>query len=238
MIARLKLKTVVDDEDAYEAQQFYNVIIQQLQQVVNVVTNPSDEAYNTCIEILQGSYYATQFEDLMKVVCEKNTRVKHYVEEKYKLRENSKLRPILERLRNHSQVIIISEKPVVLKWDNEHKLADNGGSACNICDIYDACDEEDNADILSKENSSNDTNSDNHKAESTSHASHTTHRSNSLTEESDTSQQKSPRNAGHINRIFQHSDIWICEDCGIKDDIWSMRDHNCRKYTNKDSLQK
>ena len=38
MIARLKLKTVIDAEDAYEAQQFYNVILQQLQQVVNVVT--------------------------------------------------------------------------------------------------------------------------------------------------------------------------------------------------------
>src|SRR5689334_8787398 len=120
MIARLKLKTVVDAEYAYEAQQFYNVILQQLQQVVNVVTNPSDEAYNTCIEILQDSNYAIQFEDLMKMACEKNTRVKHYVGEKYKLRENSKLRPILERLRNHTQVIIVSEKPVMLKWDNEN----------------------------------------------------------------------------------------------------------------------
>ena len=68
MIARLKLKTIIDAEDAYEAQHIYNVILQQLQQVVNIVTNPSDEAYNTCIEILQGTYYAMQFEELVKTV--------------------------------------------------------------------------------------------------------------------------------------------------------------------------
>jgi DNA replicative helicase MCM subunit Mcm2 (Cdc46/Mcm family) len=49
MIARLKLKNIIDADDAYEAQQFFNVILQQLQQVVNIVTNPSDEAYVTCI---------------------------------------------------------------------------------------------------------------------------------------------------------------------------------------------
>ena len=43
MIARLKLKNIIDAEDAYEAQQFYNVILQQLQQMVNIVTDPSDE---------------------------------------------------------------------------------------------------------------------------------------------------------------------------------------------------
>jgi DNA replicative helicase MCM subunit Mcm2 (Cdc46/Mcm family) len=115
MIARLKLKNIVEAEDAFEAQRLYNVILQQLQQVVNVVTNPSDEAYNTCIDILQGSHYAMQFEELIKIACDKNTRVKHYVGEKYKLRENGKLRPIIERLRNHSQIITVSERPVALK---------------------------------------------------------------------------------------------------------------------------
>ena len=129
MIARLKLKNIVEAEDAFEAQRLYNVILQQLQQVVNVVTNPSDEAYNTCIDILQGSHYAMQFEELIKIACDKNTRVKHYVGEKYKLRENGKLRPIIERLRNHSQIITVSERPVALKWDHEYNLANNKGSS-------------------------------------------------------------------------------------------------------------
>ena len=118
MIARLKLKDVIDAEDAHEAQQFFNVILQQLQQMVNVVNNPSDEAYDTCLDILRGLDYAIQFEELIKMACDRNNRVKYYISNKYKLQDNKKLRPILEKLRNHSHVVIITQKPVVLKWDD------------------------------------------------------------------------------------------------------------------------
>jgi hypothetical protein len=72
MIARLKLKNTIDAEDAIEAQQFYNVILQQLQKMVNVVADPSDEAYDTCLDILLGSDYAMQFEELIKMACDRN----------------------------------------------------------------------------------------------------------------------------------------------------------------------
>jgi replicative DNA helicase Mcm len=117
MIARLKLKHVVDAEDAYEAQQIYNVVLQQLQQMINVVTDPSDEAYNTCLDILRNWDHAMQFEELVKMACDRNIRVKSYLGNKYKLQDNKKLRSILEKLRNHSQVVVISQKPVVLKWN-------------------------------------------------------------------------------------------------------------------------
>jgi len=231
MIARLKLKTIVDAEDADDSQQLYNVILQQLQQVVNVVTNPSDEAYNTCIEILQGSYYAMQFEELVKIACDKNTRVKSYIGAKYKLRENGKLRPILERLRNHSRVITVSEKPIVLNWDNEDGLADNKIITCAACDVCDVCDEANNT-SLSKESNSNDTYNDILKNESISHASHTTHSSSNHIEESNILQQNSPRNAGQVSRISQHSDIWTCEDCTLRGDKWFMLEHNCKGLKN------
>jgi hypothetical protein len=224
MIARLKLKTIIDAEDAYEVQQFYNVILQQLQQVVNIVTNPSDEAYNICIDILQGSYYAMQFEELIKTASDKNTRVNSYIGEKYKLRENSKLRPILDRLRNHSQVVIVSEKPIVLKWDKEHELADNKFGTCAACAV---CDEANNTSV-SKENNSNDIHNDIFKNESISHASHTANSSSNHIEESIIPQQNSPGNAGHINRIAPHSDIWICDNCALRGDKWFMLEHNCK----------
>ncbi len=228
MIARLKLKTIVDAEDAYESQQLYNVILQQLQQVVNIKTNPNDEAYNTCIEILKDSYYAMQFEELVKIACDKNIRVKSYIGDKHKLRENSKIRPIIERLRNHSRVIIVSEKPIVLKWDKEHELAGNNGGTCAACDI---CDEVNNTN-LSKENNSNDIQYDIFKNEPISHASHTAHSSSNRIKESDILQQESPCNAGHISRVSPHSDIWVCEDCSIKGDKWFMLEHTCKGLKN------
>ena len=199
--------------------------------MVNIVTNPSEEAYNTCIEILQGSYYAMQFEELIKMAFDKNTRVKSYIGDKYKLRENSKLRPILERLRNHSRVIIVSEKPIVLKWDNENELADNKSGTCAACDVCDVCDEANNT-SLSNESNSNDNYNNFFKNESISHASHTAHSSSNHIEESDILQQNSPRNAGRISRISPHSDIWLCEDCNIKNDKWFMLEHRCKGLKN------
>jgi hypothetical protein len=41
--------------------------------------------------------------------------------------------------------------------------------------------------------------------------------SNSLTKES----------AKHIRRLYEGSDIRVCEDCGRKGDRWEMEEHNC-----------
>ena len=118
------------------------------------------------------------------------------------------------------------------KWDNEHELADNkGSSTCAACDVCDVCDEEDNT-ALNNGNNSNDIYNDIFKNESITHASHTTHRSSNRIEESDILQQSSPRNAGHINRMSLHSDLWVCEDCRIKGDRWFMLEHNCKGLKN------
>jgi hypothetical protein len=231
MIARLKLKNFVDPEDAYEAQQFYNVILQQLQQMVNIVTDPSDEAYNACLEILRGFIGAIQFDELIKMACDRNLRVRNYIGDKHKLRENSKLRPILEKLRNHSQVNTISEKPIVLKWNNGDELPANEGGTCDVCD---ACDEDHSA--LNSETSSYDTINDIVMTpEAPSHTSHATHRGNNPIEESPISQQPNPRNTGRIHRTAPHSDTWVCEDCNVKGDRWFVVDHNCKKYVPGDS---
>jgi hypothetical protein len=226
MIARLKLKSVIDAEDAKEAQQLYNVILQQLRQMVNIVTDPSDEAFDTCIDIIRSSDAAIQFETLIKMACDRNVRIQYYIGDKHKLRENGKLRPILERLRNHSQIITISEKPIVLKWNDGYGLSANEGSTCDVCD---ACDEDHS--VLSSETSNYGTVNDTViTPEMLSHTSHTTHRRNNPIEESPMPQRENPRNTGRIYRTAPHSDTWICEDCKIRGDKWFVMDHTCRGY--------
>ncbi|MFY9869328.1 MAG: hypothetical protein WAK17_06385 [Candidatus Nitrosopolaris sp.] len=91
MIARLKLKSVVDAVDAKETMEFYNVILQQLGKIVNVVTDPKDEAAKECLNIYEESPFPIPFEEVIKSVCTKNQRVEYFIGEKTKLRDNNKL---------------------------------------------------------------------------------------------------------------------------------------------------
>ena len=139
MIARLKLKSTIDATDAKETMEFYNVILQQLDQIVNVTTDPSDETFECCISVFRESPFAIRFDEVTKSACAKNDRVRHYIGDKFKLRENKKLRPILERLRNHSQIRVVDEKPVALKWASEDDVVKNSSNAsssitCATCD--------------------------------------------------------------------------------------------------------
>ncbi len=60
MIARLKLKNIVDAEDANEACQFYNVILNEYDHVVNIPADPKEAAFIEflhTIEAAQLLYY-------------------------------------------------------------------------------------------------------------------------------------------------------------------------------------
>jgi hypothetical protein len=141
MIARLKLKNTIDVADAKESMEFYNVILQQLNQIVNVTTNPSDEAFECCISVLRESSSPIAFDELIESVRAKNDRVRRYSGDKLKLRENKKLRRILERLRNDTHIRTVNEKPVVLKWVSDDNVKDssstNSSTTCAPCDQCD-----------------------------------------------------------------------------------------------------
>jgi hypothetical protein len=42
--------------------------------------------------------------------------------------------------------------------------------------------------------------------------------------------QRSKNNAGHFHRLYQGSDIRVCDDCGRRGDRWDIEGHRCKKY--------
>ena len=82
MLARLKLKSIVDVNDAKEAMEFYNFILQQFQQVVNVTTDPRNIAYNECVQVIIESEFAISFSEIIRIACERNEQVKRYIGDK------------------------------------------------------------------------------------------------------------------------------------------------------------
>ena len=133
-IARLKLKNVVDAADANETMQFYNIILQQLNMIVSLPTNPRDLAYNECLNILMESAYALTIEEIFRTACERNAQVARYLGNLYRLEHNIRLRPVLEMLKNHSRIKIVQMKPIVLQYMSINK----GISSTDASDAYDA----------------------------------------------------------------------------------------------------
>jgi replicative DNA helicase Mcm len=129
--ARLKLKNIVDEEDATDTIQFYNVILGQYQQIVNVPSSPRNITFDECIITLKCIKGPITLEELLKEICQNNQYVKNYLcfsNGNLRLSNNMKVRSVYEMLLNHSNVRRIQEKPVVLQWYSSE------------CDVYDTND--------------------------------------------------------------------------------------------------
>jgi DNA replicative helicase MCM subunit Mcm2 (Cdc46/Mcm family) len=157
-IARLKLKEIVDAKDAREAMQYYNVNLQQYQQVVSIPDNPRDIAYSICVNILSETKSPISLEELIIAASKRNEQIKHYLGDELKLRYNWKIRSILDMLLNHESIKRIQEKPMILLWVTNN--ADIGNSTLHTtthtphsqqrgdkeCEVCDACDEQNKED--------------------------------------------------------------------------------------------
>jgi hypothetical protein len=127
----LKLKNIVDEEDATDTIQFYNVILGQYQQIVNVPSSPRNITFDECIITLKCIKGPITLEELLKEICQNNQYVKNYLcfsNGNLRLSNNMKVRSVYEMLLNHSNVRRIQEKPVVLQWYSSE------------CDVYDTND--------------------------------------------------------------------------------------------------
>jgi len=117
--ARLKLKNIVDADDAREVIEFYNNILQQYQQAVSVPVNPRDVTFSECLKILREIEIAISLDELLKQACQNNNYIKRYLtlrNKSLRLTDNRKVRAIYEMLLNHTNVKRVQEKPVVLQW--------------------------------------------------------------------------------------------------------------------------
>jgi replicative DNA helicase Mcm len=121
MIARLKLKNVVDAKDANEACQFYNVILNEYDHIVNIPTNPQETAVTECLYILEAAQAPILFEEAVLQTCKRNEYVAIYIGNDYKLRNNKKLKPILERLLEDSRIKRVQIKPTILQWISKNQ---------------------------------------------------------------------------------------------------------------------
>jgi replicative DNA helicase Mcm len=119
-IARIKLKDVVDVNDAKEAVEFFNIMISKFLRAVKIPENPRDLAVKICIEILKNHKSSgISLQELIKKAKQENQQIRDYLGDDLKLQSNYKLRAVYDLLTNNSNIKIVNEKPVVLKYIEE-----------------------------------------------------------------------------------------------------------------------
>ena len=124
MIAQLKLKDVIDAEDAKETQEVFNRVMEPLQKIVNATTNPIDIIVDECLNILKESNNIEWkfYTDLIDRVCE-NPQARKYIDNAPKKRNYEKLKPILDRLLNHTHVKLTNRNPITLVWISDSEIS-------------------------------------------------------------------------------------------------------------------
>jgi hypothetical protein len=104
------------------------------------VDKNQDIVVRECINILQ-EYDNTEilFEHLLRLASSQNSQVALYLDNKFKLRDSRKLKPILDILLEHPSVEQVKESPITLRWlgrerdagDNSNKDNDSGNRDAN-----------------------------------------------------------------------------------------------------------
>jgi len=134
-IARLNQKEIIDNEDAKEAMQFYNVILQQLSEVVAIPKDPRDLAVEEITNTLSNSKFPYDFVELVKDVCKRDESIAQYIGDNFSVVKNKRLRRLRDRFKEgtDNRMIIVSLKPLVLAWRSSYNgsrsgSAENGSS--------------------------------------------------------------------------------------------------------------
>ena len=144
-IARLKLKEVVDTEDARETMQIFQFMLKEYNQLVGIPREPRDVVYGLMREIVKETYNISngiEFIEAIKKACERDSLAMGYLGKDGKIdgnllkqKHNFKLRPILELLRKDPHIMVVGENPIVMQWNPNPMSDEILGDESDVSDV-------------------------------------------------------------------------------------------------------
>lgn len=120
--ARLKLKEIVDEEDAKDEMEFYDFMLLNFQKSVVIFQSPIDVAYQECVTVLKSNKnFGYTLEELFTTVSKNNKQVASYFgydrNKSLKIADNKPTHKVYDKLsNNHSNIKVVQQNPIVLKW--------------------------------------------------------------------------------------------------------------------------
>lgn len=130
--AKLKLKDVVDEEDAYDTMALFNDILKFYKQDVET-QNPRDITFNQCLKILQASQWGWRLDDLIVKACQEDPSIESYIGDHKKAEFNSKIKAIKPLLDKHPSIQRVGIKPTIYRWigDDDKSISNTNGDYTN-----------------------------------------------------------------------------------------------------------
>ncbi len=125
--AKLKLKEIVDAEDAKETVNYFSKVVNEYYKSTAIATDPRDVCVSIIVQILEENSKSQltsgpmNFTDLIIMACEKDQQVKLYIgpsdyRNNVSMSNNHKLRPIAQLLQENKHVKRTKTKPLMLQW--------------------------------------------------------------------------------------------------------------------------
>ena len=111
--ARLRLTSTVGSEIIAEVMLHYQQTMMRYGQVVKLVESPRIVAFNEMLSVIKRTNSSIEFTECLGIACQNNQQIRDYVGKELKLRNNWRLRPILDMLVNCPNIKQVKEKPVV-----------------------------------------------------------------------------------------------------------------------------
>lgn len=145
-IAKLKLKDTAEVDDAEEAMMFYNEGLKYFNLATQLVTRPRDRSYLAIKETIKENNGSPIFlTDAAIEASKRNQDVKYHLlgQGKFKnnfsidslrLNNSHALQEILILIRNDTDIQIIQEKPITLRWAKTKENEKNNNEIVNMLD--------------------------------------------------------------------------------------------------------
>ena len=123
------MKNVVDEQDAKETMEFYNIMLVKFQKSVVYSESPKILAYKKGVEIIKNGkeFGGITLEELFAIICKDNKQLATFFgyegEKSLKIKDNHKVSDVKELLLNHTNIKRVQDNPITLKWfDNDEMI--------------------------------------------------------------------------------------------------------------------
>jgi replicative DNA helicase Mcm len=131
--ARLHLSTKVDMKITYETIDFVNNMLKEFEISIYQINDPRSVAYDETIKLIQHQKAPIELIEAIRMVCQRNDQVKHYIGNVFKQSGNKKLKLLCNKIIENRSIIRTQYNPTVVQWvdRNTSKNENNGLSDLN-----------------------------------------------------------------------------------------------------------